>query len=184
VQKWRRINLGLAVLVLLLSVLALGKLGLGLWQTHAVQPEKKVVGAPDPYAQGTGEQLQIDDLTYQTTTDFLQRPTLVVRYRLQNHGTTAALPQYVFDSNVTFAQQTASGTTSVLATTTVPKRKLSFLDQNYQENGTILLKAGEHVTVVSVYRLESAKRPVTLAVRGAKRTQIKPWQLKEVPAHD
>ncbi|MFD1485885.1 hypothetical protein ACFQ5J_11670 [Lacticaseibacillus baoqingensis] len=183
-HKWRRINQVLAGVVLVLSVFALGKLGIKWWQMQTIHPEKTVVGAPEPSAQAASSQLALDGFSYRTSVDFLAQPTLVVRYRLHNRGKDAALPQYVFDNNVTFAQQTASGTTSVLASTTVAKGKLSYLDQNYQENGAILLKPGQSVTVIGTYRLESLKRPATLAVRGTKKAQIAPWQLKGVQAHD
>ena len=183
-RKWRRINVALAIIVLILSIVAAGKLGFTLWAEHAVQPQKTVVGMPTRQAAPTSRKLTLGDFSYQRSVDFQDQPTLVVTYQLTNSGEDPALPQYVFDSNVNFLQQTATGTTSVLASTEVAKGKLNFLAQNYHENGAILLRGGEKVKVVNAYRLESLNRPVTLTVRGDKRLVINPWTLKEVVVDD
>ncbi len=181
---WKRINLLLAALVLLISVLAVGKLGFGWYTQRQVEPHKVVVGAPSAPQSGNSSKLRLSAFHFSYAVDFLKRPTLVVQYQLMNKGGDTAWPQYVLDSNVVFAQQTDAGTTSVLAKTDVAKGQLSFLMQNYQENSDILLRNGETATMVATYRLESRNRPVAMIVGNKPRETIKPWTLKQVKADE
>ena len=183
-RLWKRLNLILATIVLLLSVLAVGKLGFGWYTQRQVTPQKVVDGAPSAPQSGTSSTLKLSAFHFSYAVDFLQRPTLVVQYKLANKGGNTAWPQYVLDSNVVFAQQTNAGTTSVLAKTDVAKGQLSFLMQNYQENSDILLRNGETATMVATYRLESRNRPVTMIVGNKQRETIKPWTLKQVKANE
>ncbi|WP_125708320.1 hypothetical protein [Lacticaseibacillus porcinae] len=183
-RVWKRINLILAGIVLMLSLIALAKLGYGWYAQKQVTPQKVVVGVPKVAQKTSSSTLRLSDFQFEYAVDFLKRPTLVVKYRLKNTGGESAWPQYVLDSNVVFAQQTNAGTTSVLAKTDVASGQLSFLMQNYQENADILLKAKESVTIVSTYRLESRNRPVSMMVGKDQRKTIKPWTLKQVKADE
>ncbi len=180
---WRRINIILATIVLLLAVAAGIRLGFTYWSSKAIQPDKTIIGTPTvATSPSTSQKLKIGAFRYYRSQDFLARPTLVVSYQLTNAGKTAALPQYVFDNNVTYVQQTNAGTSSILAATTVANSRLSFLNRNYRENAQILLRAGENVRVLGTYRLESLNRPITMMVGGKKRMMIQPWTLKVVAA--
>lgn len=181
---WKRINLILAVLVLLVSVLAVGKLGFGWYLQRQVTPQKVVIGAPSAPQSGSSSKLRLSNFHFSYGVDFLKRPTLIVQYQLTNKGGETAWPQYVLDSNVVFAQQTNAGTTSVLAKTDVASGQMSFLMQNYQENSDILLRDGETATMVATYRLESRNRPVSMIVGKKPRETIKPWTLKQVKADE
>lgn len=182
---WRRINLILAVVVLALAIGAGAKFGFSYWSAQHIQPEKTVIGTPSlPTRPPKSPKLQIEAFHYYYGRDFLNRPTLVVSYAMHNKGTVAALPQYVFDNTVTFVQQTDAGTNSILAETTMPGKRLSFLNQNYQENGQIQLKADQSARVLALFRLESRNRPVTLLVDGKQRLSIQPWTLKAVAANE
>lgn len=183
-RVWKRINLILAGTVLLLSLIALCKLGYSWYAQKQVTPQKVVVGVPSAPQRSSTSTLRLSDFQFKYAVDFLKRPTLVVQYQLKNTGGEAAWPQYVLDSNVVFAQQTNAGTTSVLAKTDVAKGQLSFLMQNYQENADILLRAGESVTIVSTYRLESRNRPVSMMVGKDQRKTIQPWTLRQVKADE
>lgn len=177
---WKRINLILAAIVLLISLLAIGKLSFGSYTKRQVSPQKVVIGAPSAPQAGSTSKLRLSAFHFSYAVDFLKRPTLVVQYQLMNKGGDTAWPQYVLDSNVVFAQQTNAGTTSVLAKTDVAKGQLSFLMQNYQENSDILLRDGETATIVATYRLETKNRPVSMIVGKKQREVIKPWTLKQV----
>ena len=178
---WQRVNRILAVIVLLLSVGAAARLGFTYWSTHVMQTTKTVIGTPTTAGNAPANtKIKIGNFKYYTASDFLKRPTLVVSYEMSNGSAVGALPQYVFDNTVSFVQVTTAGTNSILAATTVPKAKLSFLNQNYQENGEITLKKGQTARVLATYRLESQARPVTMLVNGKKRMTLQPWTMKEV----
>lgn len=175
---WRRTNLVLAIIVLILSVGALLRFGFTYWSDHHIKPQQTVSGPVTQQQSQANSKLRISDFHYYYAVDFLKRPTLIVKYTMANSGGDAALPQYVFDTTVMFEQQTNSGTTSVLAATNVAKGQLSFLMQNYQENGSIVLNAKQKATIVTAYRLESRNRPVLLMVKNAQKGNIKPWTLE------
>lgn len=112
-RRLKRLNFILAGLVLLLSILAIGKLGFGWYAEKQVTPNKVVEGVPSAPQAGSTSTLRLSDFEFKYAVDFLKRPTLVVQYRLKNSGGDPAWPQYVLDANVVFAQQTNAGTTSI-----------------------------------------------------------------------
>ncbi|WP_262315171.1 DUF5067 domain-containing protein [Lacticaseibacillus parakribbianus] len=184
-RAWRWINRILAAAVVVLAVVALARLGFTAYAARAIRPQHVAVGRTTTKSAAASEpQLALSGLRYRTGRDFLNRPALVVSYHLRNRGGAAALPSYVLDSTVSFLQQTQTGLTGVLATTTLATGQLSMLARNYAENAGIKLKAGEAVKVIAAYRLESLNLPVTVMINGHQDRILRPWQLKAVTADE
>ncbi|MFD1429374.1 hypothetical protein [Lacticaseibacillus mingshuiensis] len=178
-QCWQRMNMGLAIIALVLALIAVGRFGWGYWADQSGSSKPVVVRAPAVTAErDTGVGLSL--IKFSVGRDWLKRPALVIHYEIQNDDATALLPQYYFARTVVFRQLSPGRSTVVLARTTLPSKQLSALERNLAENSTIMLRHGETVTVLEAVRLESLDQPVTVAVAGRPAQVIKPWQLKEV----
>ncbi|WP_179394126.1 DUF5067 domain-containing protein [Lacticaseibacillus absianus] len=178
-RRWRRVNQGLALIVLVLALAALVRVGFTLYSDHAIQPERTVTRTAALSARPSDD-LRLTLKHYRTGHDFLDRPALVVTYELRNRAGQAALPSYVFDRQVQLQQQTQTGLTGELAGTRLAAGQLSPLEVNYVENGQIRLLAGQTVQAIAVYRLGSLNLPVTVQIAGQKSRVLQPWTLKAV----
>ncbi|GEN94185.1 DUF5067 domain-containing protein [Pediococcus ethanolidurans] len=188
--KWDKLNLILAIILLMLVFATSGKLIYNWWINDSVQSDKTVV--INKLSQKKTKQksldlseISIDQISYQTATDFLHLPTLVVHYRMKNNSDTGALPMYVFNQKIRFHQLTTYNTTTILAGSDLATGRLRGVSANYLENQEIMLLPNQTVTVIQTYRLESMKRPVTMQVLANGHTQkINPWQLSMVKANE